>query len=375
MKKHRSKNSHKTLWLTLLLSVAFIASPAMAQQSSRGGELPNIDDSAEENAPPVYTTPEPSPDYRQNIINSEGSNNNTPARSTNTNTGNNNVNIGEIPEAEVVEENDVAMPPSEELAQPVAKPQPVDEKTARALDEINKATEGQDLFYDADQLVPSGEFLEKGGTVKVNPATQPASRYIVVNKKHGKNSSEAMLVAASRASTLGRHESALQIYDDLYAHNKRDPRILMGRAIALQNLGRIDEAIMAYDDFLQRRPDDINAQVNMLGLMAEQYPAVALQRLLALHDDHERHIGIIAQIAVTYGQLERYDEAMKYFGMASGIEPNNPTHFYNMAIVADKGGDKETAIELYEKALQVDALQGSGMLPRDAIYERLASLR
>lgn len=236
-------------------------------------------------------------------------------------------------------------------------------------------TPDENLFFDADTLVPTGE-LGANAPRKVNPALQPASKLIVVKKDYNGSSRQAELVSAERAVALGRYDSALEIYNQMYAKNTRDPNIVMGRAIALQHLGQYDEAIAAYEEVLDLRPDNAQAEINMLGLMGQKYPAVALQRLNDLRDREPRNVAIVGQMAVLQANMGQYDEAMKYLGMAASLEPNNANHVYNMAVVADLAGKKDSAVQFYEQALEVDSIYGGNRsIPRDAVFERLARLR
>lgn len=178
------------------------------------------------------------------------------------------------------------------------------------------------------------------------------------------------------ATKLGRYESALEIYDGLYATNKRDPNILLGRATSFQRAGRFDEAIAAYEELLEIRPSNVEAQINLQGLMGRRYPAVALINLQKLHEDNPGSTAIIAQIAVIEAQLGRYPDAIRYLGMAASMEPNNANHIFNMAVIADRAGDKKQAVRYYEEALEVDTLYGaSKSIPRETVFERLAQLR
>ena len=235
----------------------------------------------------------------------------------------------------------------------------------------------EDLFFDAEALVPTSELSSQGGApAKVNPAVSPGSRLVVATKKYNAGSKEARLVAAERAMKLGRYESALQIYDGLYASNKRDPNILLGRAVALQRIGDDDGALLAYEELLKRRPNNVDAQVNMQGLLSKRYPAVALRNLMELHEENPGDVSIIAQIAVVEAQMSRYPEAIRYLGMAASMEPDNPSHVFNMAVIADRAGDRKKAIQYYEEALEIDTLYtAGGSVPRESIFERLAQLR
>lgn len=234
----------------------------------------------------------------------------------------------------------------------------------------------ENLFYDADALVPSGEMGVKGGPRKVDPSLEPASKYIVVRKNYGSGTYQAKMVAADRAMALGRYDSALAMYDELAAKNKRDPNVLLGRATALQKLGQIESAIQAYDALLEVRPDNIEAKINMAGLLGQRYPAVALRHLMDARERYPNNVGVTAQIAVVQAELGHYDEAIRYLGMAAGMEPHNANHVFNMAVIADRTGNKKEAVKYYEQALEIDTVYGgSRSIPRDQVFERLARLR
>jgi tetratricopeptide (TPR) repeat protein len=231
------------------------------------------------------------------------------------------------------------------------------------------------LFFDSEALAPQGE-MKTGVPREVNPSVEPGSKLIIVTKDTGANSIQARLVSAQRAMILGRYDSALRIYEEMYAKNKKDPNVLLGRAIAMQKIGSTDSAIQAYQELLDIKPGNVDAELNMLGLMGEQYPAVALQRLMALRDNHPDNPGVLAQIAVAQGRLGQYPEALQSLGMASAIDKNNASHLFNMAVIADRMGNKSKAIQYYQSALETDTIHGGGeSIPREAVYERLAQIR
>lgn len=266
-----------------------------------------------------------------------------------------------------------------------------DTKTVLAVGDIQNVDDGEELestegidgdaaidngsFFDAEDLVPQAR-TEETTPQLVDPKRQPASRFVLVEKNHSPDEKEARLVSAERAMSLGRYESALHLFNILYEKNKKDSRVLMGRAIVLQKLGRFDEAMVVYEALSKIEPDNVEFQVNMLGLLSQRFPAVALRRLLDLREKDEGHVGLVAQIAVCYAALGDLKEAVQYLGIASSMEPYNATHVYNMAVVLDSQGDKKQAVSYYERALEIDSVHGSGRsIARDVVYERLAELR
>jgi len=283
------------------------------------------------------------------------------------------------PEA-VPENADVAEPTATELVDPQdANTQAAIEQAATIPDipSLSPENEPEDnLFFDAEALVPQSEIGRKAAPRRVSPATEPGSKLIVVKKNHSSNSKKAELVAAQRAMKLGRYESALEMYNALYTKNKRDPNILMGRAEAFQRLGQDDFAVQAYEELLDVRPKNLEARINMLGIIGQKYPAVALRQLLDLRQDNSNNVGIVAQLAVVKANLGEYNDAIRFLGIAASMEPKNPTHIFNMAVIADSAGDRIQAIQFYEQALETDTLYGKGgAIPRESIFERLAGLR
>ncbi len=235
--------------------------------------------------------------------------------------------------------------------------------------------EEEDLFFDAGDIVPQGE-MARSAPVKVDPVTQPGSKYIIVKKNYKADTKTARLVSAQRAMSLGRYESALLMFDDLYEINKRDTRVVLGRAVALQKLGRFDEAMQMYEVLSKLDPKNVDVKVNMLGLLGTRYPSIALRRLLDLQKDNKSNVSLAAQIAILYANIGDFSSALSYLGMAASMEPNNANHIFNMAVIYEKVNDNEKAVSYYEKALELDTIYGAGRsIPRDVAYERLAQIR
>ncbi len=233
----------------------------------------------------------------------------------------------------------------------------------------------EDVFFDADDIVPQGE-MARTGPIPVNPSTQPASKFVTVTKGKGANSSDAKFIAAERAMALGRYDSALSILDVLYEKSPKDGRVVMGRATTLQKLGRFDEAMQMYEKLEKLEPENIDAKVNMLGLLSTRYPSIALRRLIELHNEHKSHVGITSQLAIAYAKTGNTDAAIQYLGASAAQDPKNAGHIFNMAVIADRAGRTDEAIKYYEKALEVDTIHGAGRsIPRDSVYERLARIR
>ncbi len=257
--------------------------------------------------------------------------------------------------------------PSEPSQSQLSSPEPSSAELTPMNDE--------ELFFDAEALVPESQ-MSRGAPNKLNPVAQPASSLIIITQDADGKSMQAQLIAAQRAMSLGRHQSAIEIYNTILSKNKNDVNALLGQAIAYQHLGQDEFAVQSYERVLQHKPNNIEAQLNMQGIIGQKYPAVALKNLMDLREKNPNNVGIVAQIAVAHANLDQYDSAIQSLGIAASMEPQNPTHIFNMAVIADRAGAKKEAIQYYEEALKLDTLYGNGStIPREAIFQRLASLR
>jgi len=230
-------------------------------------------------------------------------------------------------------------------------------------------------YYDSDSIGPS-ELGASAGPRKVDPRYEPGSSFVVVKKDASSSSRQANIVAAQRALKLGRYAAALELYEKLYKKNPKNMQVVMGLAVAQQHNGFNESAIATYEEILKRNPRHTGAMVNLMGLLERNQPRVAYKKLQKLWNRGGQNPAVAAQLGLVSAKLGNYDEASRYLGIASSLEPNNALHHYNLAIVLDQAQSPRFAIESYQKALEVDVSNKNGSsLPREQIYDRLAELR
>ena len=228
-------------------------------------------------------------------------------------------------------------------------------------------------YYDSDDFVPTAELAAPR---EVDPKYEPGSRFVVVKKGAGPNSIPAQIISAQRALSLGRYSSALEMYEQLYKRSPKNKQILMGLAVAQQQNGFSESAITTYEELLAMDPSNTDATINMLGILQTQYPSVAYRKLRELWNNNSQNPGLAAQLGLTSAAVGNAQDAIRYLGIAATLEPNNPSHYYNMAVISDRAGADKDAVDYYQKALEVDVAYGkSSSIPRDEVYDRLATLR
>jgi Flp pilus assembly protein TadD len=247
------------------------------------------------------------------------------------------------------------------------------------------------VYFDA----PKGKALTDIPPPSINPMSEPGRSIIIVHRgrdtvvktspenvvvEKGESNGyvESKLVAANRATALGMNDAALEFYNDLYKKNQRDPRILMGRAVALQKAGDTQKAIDMYEQLLDIQQNNPDAITNLMGLLGKTKPAVALQNLLELRQKYPKNAAVAAQLGVAYADSGNFEDGLKYLNMAAGMEPENPQHLFNIAVLCEKMNDRASAIKYYEQAIDVYSINGAsggGTFSREVVYDRLAQLR
>lgn len=289
-----------------------------------------------------------------------------------------------------VVETPVAAQPAvtQEEPVPMAAGAPTDVVAADVADVLEKAlAEGggsatgglaSEEFFDSATLPKLPDTAKPSGAMPgmLSPGNNAASGLVVVTKSAARDSVEALSAAGKRALSLRRYEAALDFYDQLYEKNPDDASVLMGRAVALQNMNRAEEAAVMYDKALAKDPNNPEILLNMLGLLKKQYPAVAYERLKMLRKDYPANSLVAAQLGLAAAEAGDLEEGARNLQVAASLQPNNPQHYFNLGILYERAGKTKDAVLAYEKALEVDAIYGSGRaVSREVIYDRLARLR
>ena len=151
--------------------------------------------------------------------------------------------------------------------------------------------------------------------------------------------------AGREALLAGDAAAALGIYERLSALFPDERTALLGRAVALEQLGRRDEARALYQIVLADDPDDLSARIALISLIAERAPGEALQLLRRLTPHHPRDARLPEQIGLILAAQNQLDGAIAELHRAAALDPVNVRYQINLAVVQDRAGRTEAAIE------------------------------
>ena len=181
--------------------------------------------------------------------------------------------------------------------------------------------------------------------------------------------------AAREALLAGDAAGALQLYERLASEAPAARAARLGQAIALQRLGRSAEARAVYQSLLQADPDDLDAKIALLGMVAARAPDEALGLLRRLARDHPDDHRLPAQIALVLAAQGDLAGAIAAARRAVALAPANLGDRTNLAILLDRAGQSRAAAEQYQNALELATLGGAPTTQLDAIAARLHHLR
>lgn len=217
------------------------------------------------------------------------------------------------------------------------------------------------------------EILGGGQDAIVRP--MPDS-YVVVRKETDGSALAARLKQGRSALMNNNDMAALQMFNEMQQDFPRDNRVSMGRALAMQKLGQYDQALAAYEEILEKDPKNLEALTNMLGILKQQNPSLALEKLAELREAYPFNADIAAQLGVAYASMQSYAEALKYFDIADALKPGNGYVMYNRAVALDRMGQEEKAAAVYRLIVRL-AAEGAlkEPVPVEVIRQRLSTMR
>ena len=127
-------------------------------------------------------------------------------------------------------------------------------------------------------------------------------------------------------------------------------------ATLLDRLGDTDAAVGHYARLLARQPDMASAHFNvaLLYRKAKRYADAIAAYEKAIRSKINDVEEAYSNLGVLYAELRRPDAARGQYQLALDTRPDYIPALYNLAGLNEECGDRDTAIELYERILAID---------------------
>lgn len=166
---------------------------------------------------------------------------------------------------------------------------------------------------------------------------------------------DGLLEKAYKASSVGSLEAAIVIYKKVLTKDPKNINALFALGSIYQKLNQFHDAKTMYAKVLAIEPRHNNAISNYLALMVQESPTGALNQLKELERTNPDFSPVKAQIGMVYAKLGEYDMAEMYMKRAISLSPEILNYRYNLAVMLDKSGRQQAAIQVYRQLLDIGA--------------------
>jgi len=184
--------------------------------------------------------------------------------------------------------------------------------------------------------------------------SKPFNRTVIHARLKKQLEKKENLSEISQALSVNNYKKAIQLCDKLLASkpsNRLD--LLKIKGEQLSNLGEYEKAASLYEDIIEER--DIPWAYLSLGKVRyfqENYDE-ALEVLEGLVKENSSNVAAYDWLAKTYEAMEDLDKAQEMLNIGIAKSPKSLLRQRNLAQVAYKNDDLETAQSAYEHAIQV----------------------
>jgi len=191
-------------------------------------------------------------------------------------------------------------------------------------------------------------------SAKVSQARKKPSMLV---EQHQDEPIDPLLNKAYLAYRGGKFEQAQQLYREVLKLDERNTDALLGLAVIAQRRGTDSLAAHYYAQVLSLDPRNAVANAGMSGLTTDDNRESRLKTLLNEQQDSS---SLHFALGNRYAEQARWGEAQQAYFNAYRLEPNNAELAFNLAISLDRLGQKKSAAEYYQRALQLDPAQNAG---------------
>ena len=130
--------------------------------------------------------------------------------------------------------------------------------------------------------------------------------------------------------------------------NKLRARDQLNKGVEAYKNTHYEEAINHFQQAVELDPSLLNARMYLATAFAQQYIPGAdtpdnnrmaeqaieqYQKVLDSHPAREQKVNSAKGIAYLYLNMKRFDDAKKYYRMASDVDPNDPEPYYSVGVI------------------------------------------
>jgi tetratricopeptide (TPR) repeat protein len=170
-------------------------------------------------------------------------------------------------------------------------------------------------------------------------------------EQHQDEPIDPLLNNAYLAYRSGKFEQAQQQYREVLKLDSSNTDALLGLAVIAQRRGEDTIAAHYYAQVMALDPRNAVANAGMSALTTDNNRESRLKTLL---NEQQNSSSLHFALGNYYAEQSRWGEAQQAYFNAYRLEPDNVELAFNLAVSLDRLGQKKSAAEYYQRALQLD---------------------
>jgi tetratricopeptide (TPR) repeat protein len=211
---------------------------------------------------------------------------------------------------------------------------------------------------------PQVALPKPASTAQLTHAAQPTAKAPRAHKnnpmhieQHQDEPIDPLLNNAYLAYRSGKFEQAQQLYREALNLDSSNTDALLGLAVIAQRRGADNLAAHYYAQVMALDPRNAVANAGMSALTTDDNRESRLKTLL---NEQGNSSSLHFALGNYYSEQARWGEAQQAYFNAYKLEPDNAELAFNLAVSLDRLGQKKSAAEYYQRALQLDPEHHAG---------------
>lgn len=234
--------------------------------------------------------------------------------------------------------------------------------------------------YKKDHSIKKSDYVIKAGGIDSSgdeaSDEERSIEIVVVDPKSSSFDLRKKEKLAYNAALIGQYEVAIELYKQVLQKEPQNEYSTFSLAVVYQKFGQLNKAKTLYRDLLKKgvkNEDEIIG--NLLAILIEQTPKDASYLLRRLSVQSPKSSYILAQAAVVYDKMKKFEDAITLLERAIYLDPNNIGYKYNLAIAYDKAEKYDLALSKYIDVVDSFSDGDDRFIALDQVKERIKAIR
>lgn len=234
--------------------------------------------------------------------------------------------------------------------------------------------------YHNDYSVKRADYVIDAGNSDISsaPEEQAGSMDIILVDDNAQNFTlRKKEKLAYNSALIGQYEVAIELFKQVLKKEPKNQYSTFSLAVIYQQVGELEKAKILYSGLLKEDPKNREEIIgNLLAILIEENPKDASYLLSRLAIQSPKSSYILAQSAIVYDKLKKYDESIKLLERAIEIEPDNIGYKYNLAIAYDKNAQYDKALTNYTNVVEkYNYQEDENLISLEQVQSRINAIR